>query len=237
MNVITNLFWWRKRKARKAEEDRKRAEAIAEHIAVRRPVHRMDRAPKLKPVVKHLPRRWDDDPSLPSSEVSWTPVNVEPPTITYSDPSPPSDPAPSTISAGGARRAAAARAGLIDDRLSGHRAWPSARRRFPDGIVGAEIRRQAVRQRRREASWPARRDRRRPGPRRLDLWIFAQRQDRYTKELKLRTPVLKRGGRKVNKAECQSGALPVGSPELPFLFSLAAPSSSRRRGPLLLLMF
>lgn len=95
-----NLLWWRKRRERKAEEDRKRAEAIAEHIAVRRPVHRVERAPKLKPVVKHLPRRWDDDPSLPSSEVSWRPATSEPPTITL-DPSPPSDPAPSTIDPGG----------------------------------------------------------------------------------------------------------------------------------------
>lgn len=30
----------------------------------------------------------------------------------------------------------------------------------------------------------------------LNIWTFANRQDRYTKELKLRTPVLKRGGRK-----------------------------------------
>ena len=108
--MIWNLFWWRKRRLRKAEEDRLRAEAIAEHIAVRRPVHRIEgtfrvtelydgravakstRAPKLKPVVKHLPRRWDDDPSLPSSEVSWTPVNVEPPTITFDPPSAPADP-------------------------------------------------------------------------------------------------------------------------------------------------
>ena len=65
----------------------KTAEQRIQHIPRRR-------ARGLRPVVEPIPRRWDDDPSLPSSEVKWVP-------ITFNDPSPPSDPGPSTIDPGG----------------------------------------------------------------------------------------------------------------------------------------
>ena len=107
MRYNLTWWWWERRRARKEAKrlrERQMAEAIAEQIAVRRPIgrvrwedHDRERAPRLRPVVKPIQRRWDDDPSLPSTEVSWMPV--EPPTVIYDPPA--ADPSPSSIDPGG----------------------------------------------------------------------------------------------------------------------------------------